>query len=226
MAKLYPTVLKMDDSIESRSKRECVNRGIETSISRLVEIIEAPVNVPRYATCHTSIVATGEIGKAPGMFLLPHGVAIHEETHQIFVANNGNDRVDVFSETGEFISQLGDGQLSRPYGITIHGDSIYVSCQSVHTVSKYSLIEMCRVRRIGGKGSSNGQFNEPGQLTTDPIGRVFIADTWNHRICIHDPDSTISVTSRFHSCHDHLMSKYHVTVYTYCVLMTTRVCTY
>ena len=47
---------------------------------------------------------------------------------------------------------------------------------------------MWRVRRIGGEGSDNGQFRYPRQLTTDPIGRVFIADTDNNRICIHDPD--------------------------------------
>ena len=177
----------MDDSIESLSKRRCVTLDVETSISRLVEIVEPPVNVPRYATYHTSFVATGKIGQAPGEFLLPYGVAIDEETHQIFVANNGNNRVDIFSETGEFISQLGDGQLPRPYGITIHGYSVYVSCED-HTVSKFSLSEMCRIRRIGGKGSNNGQFDFPQQLTTDLIGRVFIADSGNHRICIHDPD--------------------------------------
>ena len=52
----------------------------------------------------------------------------------------------------------------------------------------FSLIEMCHVRRIGGKGSNNGQFNYPHQLTTDLIGCVFIADCNNDRICIHDPD--------------------------------------
>ena len=47
---------------------------------------------------------------------------------------------------------------------------------------------MCHVRRIGGEGSNNGQFNYPRRLITDLIGRVFIADCSNHRICIHDPD--------------------------------------
>ena len=47
---------------------------------------------------------------------------------------------------------------------------------------------MCRVRRIGGRRSINGQFRFPRQLTTDPIGRVLIADSDNDRICIHDPD--------------------------------------
>ena len=134
------------------------------------------------------MAATGKIGRAPGELNYPRGVAIHDETHQIFVMNQFNQRVEIFSETGEFLYQLGLGQLSLPYGIAIHGDSVYVSCWGGHTVSKFSLAEMCRVRKIGGKGSNNGQFNDPRQLTTDLIGRLFIADTCNDRICIHDPD--------------------------------------
>ena len=99
-----------------------------------------------------------------------------------------NDRVEIFSETGKFLYQLGVGQLSHPYGIATHGDSLYVSCVGDHTISRFSLTEMWRVRRIGGEGSDNGQFRYPRQLTTDPIGRVFIADIGNNRICIHDPD--------------------------------------
>ena len=149
---------------------------------------ELPASVSSYVTFHSSIVATGKRGRAPGELKIPSGVAIHRETHQIFVANYSNDRVEIFSETGEFLYQLGVGQLSHPCGIAIHGDSLYVSCWSDHTVSKFSLTEKCRVRRIGSKGSSNGQFNYPCQLTTDTIGCVFVADTHNNRICIHDPD--------------------------------------
>ena len=161
---------------------------VKRSISRLGEIAVVSVYVPQYATCHTRIVATGKKGDAPGELDYPHGVAIHEETHQIFVANMFNDRVEVFSETGEFLHQLGVGQLPRPYSIATHGDSVYVSCRRDLTVSKFSLTELCRVRRIGGRGSDSRQFNSPSHLTTDPIGRVFIADCGNHRICIHDPD--------------------------------------
>ena len=94
--------------------------------------------VPHYATCHTRVVATGKEGDTPGELHVPSGVAIHEETHQIFVANFANDRVEIFSETGEFLYQLGVGQLFQPWGITIHGDSVYVSCGD-DSVSKFSL---------------------------------------------------------------------------------------
>ena len=146
------------------------------------------MNVPRYITCHTPVIATWKGGKAPGELSHPEGIAIHEGTYQIFVANYFNCRVEIFSETGDFISQLGVGYLSEPSGVTIHGDSLYVSCLNDHTVSQFSLIEMCHVRRIGGEGSNNGQFHYPYQLTTDLNGRVFIADCCNNRICVHDPD--------------------------------------
>ena len=178
----------LDTLGETRSELKCDTHELETIISRLGEIEHVPVYVPHYATCPTSIVATGKRGRAPNEFYYPHGLAIHEETHQIFIANSENNRVDIFSETGDFFHQLGVGQLSHPWGIATHGDSVYVSCTNDSTVSKFSLTELCLVRRIGGAGSDNGQFNNLRQLTTNPIGRVFIADQYNDRICIHDPD--------------------------------------
>ena len=184
------------------------------------------VSVPHYATCHTPIVVTGKQGSAPGEFKLLSGVAIHEDTHQIFVASYETGRVEIFSETGEFLHQLGVEQMSEPYGIAIHGDSVYVSCLGNNTVSKFSLTEMCRVRRIGGKGSNNGQFKYPLQLTTDTIGRVFIPDAITTESVYTTQISTTSVTSRISPSHDQLMLNYRVAVSTYCVQMTTRVCTY
>ena len=177
----------IDIPVEVQFELKCVTRELERSISRLGEIAEVSVYEPQYATCHTHVVATGKQGDAPGELNRPGGVAIHEETHQIFVANYVNNRVEIFFESGEFFHQLGVGQLSRPSGIATHGDSVYVSCWD-DTVSKFSLTELCLVRMIGGEGSDNGQFDWPSQLTTDPIGRVFIADMYNSRICIHDPD--------------------------------------
>ena len=180
MAQRYPTA--------PQAEQNCDTSELEWCISRIGEIVEVPVNVPSYATCHTSIVATWKEGSAPGEFNSPFGVAIHKETHQIFVTNCDSGSFEIFSETGEFLYQLGVGELFQPYGVATHGDSVYVSCFCDYTVSKYSLTEMCLIRKIGGDGSDNGQFDCPQQLTTDLIGRVFIADCSNHRICVHDPD--------------------------------------
>ena len=57
-----------------------------------------------------------------------------------------------------------------------------------HTISKYSLTDFSLVKQIGREGSNNGEFNNPTQLTTDPNGHVYVADTDNHRICVLDTD--------------------------------------
>ena len=105
----------------------------------------------------TSTIATGKEGSAPGELDVPCGIAIDEATHQIFVANNNSDRVEIFSETGEYICQLGVGQLLIPCGIALHGDNVYVS-RNNHTVSRFSLTDVSLVNKIGGRGSNNGQF--------------------------------------------------------------------
>ena len=126
MAEPYPTGPQVvDPLVETLSEVKCDTRELETMISRLGDIVGLPVSVPRYDTFHTSVVATMNEGRAPGEFNFPLGVAIHEDTHQIFVANQLNDRVEIFSETGEFLNQLGVGQLSDPWGIATHGDSLY-----------------------------------------------------------------------------------------------------
>ena len=127
-----------DTPVEPRTELKSYTREKETSISHHDGIIVVPVNVPRYDTYHTFIVAAGREGSATGELYYPCGVAIHEKTHQIFVANSDNHRIEIFSETGEFISQLGVGQLFYPYGIAIHGDNVYVSCDRQHTVTKFS----------------------------------------------------------------------------------------
>ena len=178
--------VKMDFPAETQFNEECDTRDLEVSISRLREIV--PVVLPRYATFHLPTVATGKKGRAPGELNIPLAVAINEATKQIFVANFLNDRIEMFSETGEYLNRLGDGQLRGPWGIAIHGNSLYVSCLYSHSVSKYSLTDFSLVKRVGKRGSNNGEFNYPRQLTTDPSGYVFIADSDNHRICVLDTE--------------------------------------
>ena len=97
-----------------------------------------------------------------------------------------NHRIEIFSETGEYLNQL--GKLQNPYGIAIHENSLFVSSLTKHIISKYLLTDFSLVKQIGGVGSNNGEFKYPRQLTTDPNGHVYIADTDNNKICVLDTD--------------------------------------
>ena len=178
--------LRMNIPVETEFQCQCDTRDLEASISRLGEIIQLPVGIPNYGTFLMPTVVTGKQGKAPGELYWPSGVAINEATNQIFVANYSNNRIEIFSETGEYLNQL--GELIGPYGIAIHENSLFVSSFWRHTISKYSLTDFSLVKQIGGEGSNNGEFNDPRQLTTDPNGHVFIADSVNNRICVLDTD--------------------------------------
>ena len=180
--------VRMNIPVETQLRWQCDTRDLEVSISRLGEIVKVSVGLPNYATFHLPTVATGKRGGAPGELYWPCGVAINEATNQIFVANLVNHRIEIFSETGEYLNQLGVGQRYHPHGIAIHGNSVFVSWDWRHTISKYSLTDFSFVKEIGRQGSNNGEFESPQQLTTDPNGQVFVADCSNNRICVFDTD--------------------------------------
>jgi hypothetical protein len=67
----------------------------------------------------------GKKGTGPGEFDMPHGVAF-DSKGRLFVADRGNDRIQIFDQDGNFLDQW--KQFSRPSGVYIdHNDVIYVS---------------------------------------------------------------------------------------------------
>ena len=180
--------------VETRFEWKCDTYELEVAISFLGEISQVPVVVPDYGVYQETTAFAGKKGSAPGELFSPFGVAVDQDTSRIFVANSLNDRVEIFSESGEYLSQLGVGHLADPYRIAIHGDSVYISSPSKCTVSKFNGMKL--VRKIGEQ--NNGQFDWPRQLTVDFSGYVFVADTNNDRISVHDADlnHTRSITHK------------------------------
>ena len=78
MGNCFRTASQIVDPVESRFGIKCDTRDLERRIFRLGEILEVPVNIPRYTTCHTDVVSTGKEGRAPGELLFPRCVNIHE----------------------------------------------------------------------------------------------------------------------------------------------------
>ena len=154
-----------------------VQYPIERQRSKRICLEQMPVELPRYDKFQSYTIGSNELSQACA-------IACAETTHQIFVATQDSG-IRVFSEVGEFIYQLDVGELFCPLGIAIHRDSVYVCCGD-HTVSKLSLIDLRLVRKIGCSHSDDEQFFSPTHVTTDFIGRVFIADYDMCRICVHD----------------------------------------
>lgn len=71
------------------------------------------------------ILTWGKKGSAPGEFNIPHALAF-DSSGRLFVADRGNNRIQIFDQQGKFIDQW--KQFSRPSGIFIDKhDVIYVA---------------------------------------------------------------------------------------------------
>ena len=71
------------------------------------------------------IMTWGKKGSAPGEFNIPHALAF-DSAGRLFVADRGNNRIQIFDQQGKFIDQW--KQFSRPSGIFIdQHDVIYVA---------------------------------------------------------------------------------------------------
>jgi NHL repeat len=66
----------------------------------------------------------GKWGRAPGEFRTPHDITL-DSLGRLFVADRGNMRIQIFDQTGGFITEW--KQFSRPSGIAIRDGLIYVA---------------------------------------------------------------------------------------------------
>ena len=140
--------------------------------------------IPDYAACQQPIIAVGKFGSNPGEFKQPRGVSIQTKSRNIYVADMDNNRIQIFSETGHYLSQFGQQYLNIPYGILIHLDDVYVTDMGHHAIFLFKLPELRMIKRVGERGSGIEEFNFPSQLAISPNQHLYIPDDSNHIIQI------------------------------------------
>jgi DNA-binding beta-propeller fold protein YncE len=132
----------------------------------------------------------GSEGNGPGQFVYPTDIAFHDG--RVFVSEYGdNDRIQVFTSTGEFLYQFGRfGQdadaFSRPQSIVILGDELFVADACNHRIQVYAVDGSFR-RSLGRVGQGDGEFRFPYGLVADPNGMLIVTEFGNNRIQRIDP---------------------------------------
>jgi DNA-binding beta-propeller fold protein YncE len=110
----------------------------------------------------------GSIGSGAGQLKEPEDLAVNDTTGEVFVADTGNHRVDVFSSNGAFI---------RAFGADVGGPSINV-CTTI-----------CQA---GTPGPSPGELTTPKFIEVDnsnsaSAGDVYVADGKERSVQKFDP---------------------------------------
>jgi len=132
----------------------------------------------------TFLLQFGSFGTEKGQFQRPSGIVWRD--HKVYVVDAFNSRIQVFSEVGEFLEILADGDesaaLNYPYDIAVNeaGD-LYVAEYGAGRVSKFDLKGRL-LGRYGTIGSDEGQFSTPWGIAADRSSRVYVADTGNLRV--------------------------------------------
>ena len=78
----------------------------------------------------------GSYGRGPGQLAFARGIAI-DRSGNVYVANTGNDRVDVFDRGGQLLRSFGtsgraEGQFNTPSGVATDSNGIRAVTDSVN----------------------------------------------------------------------------------------------
>jgi aldose sugar dehydrogenase len=139
----------------------------------------------------------GEFGPRDGMLTSPEGVAINPSSGNVYVADTGNNRIQVFSSNGTFVSKWGeqgttDGMLRSPEGVAINPSSgnVYVADTGNNRIQVFSS-NGTFISKWGEQGTTDGMLRSPAGIAVDPSsGNVYVADKDNHRIQVFSSNGT------------------------------------
>jgi RHS repeat-associated protein len=171
-------------------------------------IIETSKPAKSSATGYTYSSQFGSFGTGKGQLEYPKQLAVDSKGN-IWVADEENNRISVFSEAGAFVKAIGwgvtdgkaelevckaeatkcqagiagtgSGQFKGPKGLALAGTNVWISDTANNRLEELTEAGVF-TRSVGTTGAGKLQFNSPRGLTIDPTGNVLIADAKNQRI--------------------------------------------
>ncbi|MCY2952391.1 MAG: hypothetical protein NTU53_10485 [Planctomycetota bacterium] len=128
----------------------------------------------------------GSEGRAPGQFVYPTDVGF-DSAGNVYVSEYGdNDRIQVFDAKGNYLRMFGnfgqgDGEFSRPEGMVMDGNLVYVTDSCNHRIVVFKT-DGTFVRAMGGLGSGLGELRFPYGIDQDSRGHLIVAEFGNNRV--------------------------------------------
>ena len=121
--------------------------------------------------------------KSPGEMNCPMCVSIHYRTGNIFIADEYNHRVQVFTSCGEYLFMFSEN-MNYPIGVCISQSNVYVTQFYGHCINVYEL-EGKLIKNVGSEGNGEAQFKFPRNLdVSDENNNIYVCENGNERVQI------------------------------------------
>jgi DNA-binding beta-propeller fold protein YncE len=129
---------------------------------------------------------TGPFSIGDGQFGQVSGIAV-DASGNVFVADNFNNRIQKFTNTGTFITKwgsagVGNRQFNSPEGVAVDSSgNVFVVDSSNRRIQTFTNTGEF-ITKWGSQGAGNGQFSFPRAIALDSSGNVFVTDSFKHNI--------------------------------------------
>jgi DNA-binding beta-propeller fold protein YncE len=141
-----------------------------------------------YSYSNSGAMNWGTAGSGNGCFSNPKALAVDGNTNRVYVADTGNNRIQVFSETGEYISKWGsygnaNGYFNYPHAIAVDSRTgrVYVADAGANANG--------RIQVFNGDGTyvtgfENFCYGINGFAINSNTGALYVADASESVMCI------------------------------------------
>jgi DNA-binding beta-propeller fold protein YncE len=139
------------------------------------------------------LLSWGTTGYGPGQFRHPHGIDIGDD-ERVYVADTYNDRIQVFTKSGAFITEWRDGTSLQDFPMDVavaRNGNVYVIERLACAVKVYSRSGQVLAEWGGYPSLEPGRFLDPEGIAVDDSGYVYVADSNNGRVQKFSADGTL-----------------------------------
>ena len=149
-------------------------RALAVSSKNILYVVDALNNRIQVFNGDKFQLSFGSLGSEPGQLHLPRGVTLNSAEDQVFVADNKNSRVQIFSsQQGLFLREIVHDKLCFPLGISCNGDGHLFVCSSNNRVIVFRE-DGTMVTTIEGNLDGEERFNKPAEAKLNNNGQIII----------------------------------------------------